>query len=149
MSNSGSENEAVEDFEQGDVESGGDNGNDLDGAVGDDEGGDEDDDEEKAERIDSRVPQDSNSTPAVNDQIGTADIDDVGFEAEAAVQDTESRSGDVDDEDAVRVVGRRRKAMAEVHDPSRVRRRKLREYYAGGGRILLHLKNANIYHHHL
>jgi hypothetical protein len=39
---------------------------------------------------------------------------------------------DDDDDGPVRVVGRRRKALAEVHDPVKVRRRKLREYYAGG-----------------
>lgn len=41
-------------------------------------------------------------------------------------------TNDDEDEGPVRVVGRRRKAMAEVHDPAKVRRRKLREYYAGG-----------------
>ena len=136
MSNSGSENEAEEDFEKGDTETVGDNDNDKDedGAVGDDEGGDDGDDEEKAERTDSGVPQDSTSTPAVDDQFGTTAIDDVTFDnltEESAVRDSEP-TDEIEDEDLVRVVGRRRKAMAEVHDPSRVRRRKLREYYAGG-----------------
>lgn len=45
----------------------------------------------------------------------------------------EQTTNDEDDDDGpVRVVGRRRKALAEVHDPVKVRRRKLREYYAGG-----------------
>ena len=43
--------------------------------------------------------------------------------------------GDDDEDGPVRVIGRRRRAMAEVHDPVRVRRRKLREYYSVGQNI--------------
>lgn len=45
--------------------------------------------------------------------------------------------GDDDEDGPVRVIGRRRRAMAEVHDPVRVRRRKLREYYSVGQNIYL------------
>ena len=37
--------------------------------------------------------------------------------------------GSDEDEEMVRVVGRRRKALEELHDPARVRRRRVNEYY--------------------
>ena len=141
MSRSGSEKEAEEDFEEGDGDDDGDGGdqgdrkggNDGEGEVGDDEG----DDEEKAENNDSEVLLQLATATATESQRGSKveedDVSDAGAE-EAAVQESEPGPDEIDDEDAMRVVGRRRKAMAEVHDPSRVRRRKLREYYAGGER---------------
>ena len=57
------------------------------------------------------------------------------------------QSNDDDDEEGpVRIIGRRRRAMAEVHDPVRVRRRKLREYYAVGQLFLslpIHLRRTS------
>jgi hypothetical protein len=69
--------------------------------------------------------EDESSQPPDNTGDGDGDGPDDSEGIDNALEDD-------DDEANVRVVGRRRRALGELHDPVRVRRRKLNVYYARG-----------------
>ena len=146
--NSGTEEEAEENFKEDDGDAEGDEDDDKDEKLG-----------EIADtdiEIDANVNQEGSGGNAVvgsslenegtdrdadDEQNGdenepTEDLDGQGDDErgrDGPVQAFSKQSNDDDDDEGpVRIIGRRRRAMAEVHDPMRVRRRKLREYYAVG-----------------
>lgn len=147
---SGSDVEAEENFEEGDGDG------EEDGASSNGEEAEEvvDEDVEVEGGGDQRgelIPGSAGVDSSASRRNSGRDADDEGDGgAEGTTEDLEDEDdaeggGDVhalkqalprqedDDEDGpVRIIGRRRRAMAEVHDPVRVRRRKLREYYSVG-----------------
>lgn len=72
---------------------------------------------------DDDVEDDSSQSPDITGD-GEVPEDSEGIETTGLEED--------DEEANVKVVGRRRKALGELHDPVRVRRRKLNAYYNTG-----------------
>ena len=97
--------------------------------------GGEDDDDDVIARADG-VSDDrrlSEATSNEDDDEENSDTDGAMTKSLKARRDVDTVGGDGDgsdeDEEMVRVVGRRRKALEELHDPARVRRRRVNEYY--------------------
>lgn len=143
MSDSGSEGEAEENFEENNDGDGEGDGNDEekdgDDTKFDNENANESDGEGVEEKF-SRSELESSPSAWSSGRKDKRRRDQDAQENNRAELDRsgeQTTNDEDDDEGPVRVVGRRRKALAEVHDPVKVRRRKLREYYAGGDQRLL------------
>lgn len=114
-----------------------------------------DDSNKFSENVSDGAGSQDEDTPDVGGKMFSEDISDVLIEDQKSIGDRNGHSGEDhenvlttlvgdadDDEDDVRIVGKKRKALHNKYDPKKARQRKMRDYY-GNGTIID--KNCNIF----